>query len=184
MKMKTPPATLVVSLALVLISAGCRENASTDDKARPLSAESSASVTLDEIDPAGLAKAVERHRGRVVLVDYWATWCIPCRELIPHSVELRDRYGGQGLTVITVSLNKPDERDAVLEFLGSHRANVENYLNRIESDAEAIKGFEIEGGSLPYLRVFDRSGRLFRVISGDQPDQIDRAVAEALEKSD
>jgi hypothetical protein len=104
--------------------------------------------------------------------------------LLPHSVELRDRFGGKGLTVITVSLNKPGEREQVLEFLGRHRVNVENYLNRIESDAEAIEGFEIEGGSLPYLRVFDRSGRLFRVISGDHPDQIDRAVAEALEKSD
>lgn len=162
----------LISLAAVALS-GCGKPASL--------APSSVEITLKEIDAAGLAEAIERHRGKVVLVDFWATWCGPCVALFPHTVELRNRYSPDELAVITVSMDKRDTRDSVLRFLRRHEANTENYLNTIESDAEAFEAFNIPGG-IPHLLVYDRSGKIFRTIEGNRPDEIDRAVAELLEK--
>jgi thiol-disulfide isomerase/thioredoxin len=53
-------------------------------------------------------------RGKVVLLDFWATWCDACREGIPHFVELASKYGGQGLQIIGVSMD--DAPEPVREF--------------------------------------------------------------------
>jgi thiol-disulfide isomerase/thioredoxin len=174
------PFSVIFLLILGVMLPGCGESSTPSGKPAALSSEPLVNVALAEIDAEGLAKAVERHRGKVVLVDFWATWCGPCKELFPHTVALRNRFSPDELAVITVSLDKPDGRESVLDFLRRQRANTENYLNAIESDAEMIEAFDVKDGAIPYLRIYDRAGNVFRVINGNNPEQIDSSVTEAL----
>jgi thiol-disulfide isomerase/thioredoxin len=134
----------------------------------------SVKASLEETDSAGLAQAVARHRGNVVLVDYWATWCRPCKILFPHTVELHNRFADKGLAVITVSTDGLDAVDDVRAFLSQHHATTENYLI---TDPRSLNNIT----AIPYIQVIDRNGKIYRSIVGNQPDEIEKAVIEALD---
>src|SRR5450759_4338767 len=70
---------------------------------------------LPSIDAGQLAQIVQKHRGQVVLIDFWATWCDPCRQLFPHTVALHRQYAARGLSVITVSLDREGDERSVLK---------------------------------------------------------------------
>jgi thiol-disulfide isomerase/thioredoxin len=138
-------------------------------------------VDLGSLDGPGLATLTARKKGQVVLVDFWATWCAPCVALLPHTVELYDRFQPRGLAVITVSLDEPEERPAVLKFLVDRRAATENYLAPYGASSAAVAAFGIDGGTLPHVRIYDRQGRLVRSFSGDiHADEVRRAVEDLL----
>ena len=98
---------LIVVLIAAVASGGCDRRA--DEAARVIS------VRVANIDEyrATLAK----HRGKVVLVDFWATWCPSCVEQFPHTVELHRKFAESGLAVVSVSLDEPDAEPQVREFL-------------------------------------------------------------------
>src|ERR1035438_8339651 len=72
-------------------------------------------------DLTGQKLDLSSYRGKVVLLDFWATWCDPCREEIPHFVELQNRYGGQGLQIIGVSMD--DAPEPVRDFYQRFKMN-------------------------------------------------------------
>ena len=165
---------LVLLLGVGLVAAGC-----TVKPSPPAS-----DVALGKIDGPGLAAAVAKHRGQVVLLDFWATWCGPCLELFPHTSELQRRFGDRGLTVITVSLDDPDNEPAVRKFLAGSKATAENYLSPYGVGPAAFEAFGIEDGALPHVRVYDRQGKLRRTFrsGGKSIDakEIERAVEKLL----
>lgn len=154
-----------MSLALL---AGCSREPSAAEQ-----------VAIRDIDAPGLARTLERHRGEVVLVDFWATWCGPCVALFPHTVELHEQFRGRGLAVITVSLDDPANRSAVRAFLASRGAGMENYLSTYGVGSAAFEAFGIDDGAIPCVRLYDRRGKLHRTFAaGGKP--ID---AEAMEQA-
>ncbi len=117
----------------LLLAAGCAAKPSPPASETP----------LRKIDGPGLAETVAKHRGQVVLLDFWATWCGPCLELFPHTVELQRRFGERGLTVITVSLDDPDNEPAVRKFLTQSKATTENFLSPYGVGPAAFTAFGI-----------------------------------------
>jgi len=139
-------------------------------------------VTLRCMDAAGLAEAIEEHRGQVVLVDFWATWCGPCLELFPHTMELQRRLGDRGLAVITVSLDDPDNRPAVQKFLVQNAATTKNFLSPYGVGPAAFSAFGIEDGALPHVRIYDRQGKLHRTFQSGGKTINAQKIDEAVEK--
>lgn len=138
-------------------------------------------VTLRTADPAGLVAALAKHRDRVVLVDYWATWCEPCKEMFPHTVALHRELAGRGLAVISVSLDDPEEERDVLEFLTVQGASFENLRADSGASSRTATAFGIENGTIPYVQLYDRAGKLRKTFPAPiKPEQIKKAVEELL----
>lgn len=168
---------LIVVLIAAVASVGCDRRA--DEAARVIS------VRVANVDEyrATLAK----HRGKVVLVDFWATWCPSCIEQFPHTVELHRKYAERGLAVVSVSLDEPDAEPQVREFLRRNGASFDNLLSEYGGGVQAIEAFRLSG-AVPSYRVYDRSGELRHEFAVDPraprqfgPTDIEAAVVELLE---
>ena len=140
----------------------------------------SAGEALRWIDAPGLEQAIKEHRGQVVLVDFWATWCEPCVKLFPHAAELQQRFRNRGLAVVTVSLDDTADRDTVGRFLADKGATTENFLSSYGVGPEAFTAFGIDDGALPHLRLYDAEGTLRKTFASGgrmiDPKEIDSVV--------
>lgn len=107
---------------------------------------------LSDID--GQQRQISEWQGKTLVLNFWATWCAPCREEIPAFVELQDQYRSDGLQFVGIALQEAEEvRGFLQEF------NV-NYPSLVGS-ADVIKIAKQLGndiGALPYTVVIDRSG--------------------------
>lgn len=146
-------------------------------------------VRVQVVDKAGYDKALAAHQGNVVLVDFWATWCVPCRRSFPETVKLARQYGGQGLDVVSVSFDEVAEGQAPVEvrqFLESQGATFENLISAEDIAETGAQSFNIDGGALPHYKLYNRDGQLIRAFSSGDPDNlfthedIVAAVKEAL----
>lgn len=169
---------VLLGLAITAPATGC--------KPRPAAEPGGATGTIDvqTVDERQLAAEVARHRGKVILVDYWATWCEPCKQLFPDNVELHRRLAGQGLVVVSVSVDDPVDRPAVLAFLKAQNAVFPNFISLYGTSEQTIQRFEIPGGVVPHLKLYDRTGRLQAAFGVEgQPverETIERAVSQLL----
>lgn len=138
------------------------------------------------IDEKDLARVIEELRGKVVLVDFWATWCAACVENFPHTVALYRRLGPQGLAVVAVSMDEPEDAPQVRKFLARQGVGFHNFQSKLGgSSDEAIARFQIRDGTLPHLRLYDRAGKLRHTFPAQQgsklePEAIERAVLDLL----
>ena len=104
-------------------------------------------------------------------------------ELFPHTVEIHQRWADQGLAVLGISLDDPSDESTVRRFLTEKKADFSNFISRYGPSAQSAGVFNIEGGGIPYIRLYDRQGNPLRSFGGDKPvypQEIDQAVQEAL----
>ena len=112
--------------------------------------ESAPSLAL--VDIRGVEQSLEKYRGKVVVVNFWATWCPPCVEELPSLESAWQRYRQQGLVVLAVS---DEEADIVTSFLERLPTDI-TFPVLIDSDMKTGNRWQIRG--LPTTVVVDRSG--------------------------
>jgi len=110
-------------------------------------------------DPHGRSIPLADHQGKVRVFDVWATWCTPCRAVIPHLNELHERYRERDVVVIGVAIDSPPVE--VIEF---QREVPMRYLSGMFSpQVEALLG---QPSAVPTTYLIDRSGALRKTIRG------------------
>jgi thiol-disulfide isomerase/thioredoxin len=136
-----------------------------------------ANISVRIGDEMALEAMIAKHKGQVVFVDYWATWCEPCVEFFPHTVETYEKYQDQGLTVVAVAFDAPEEEPKVRRFLAQHRAGFQNLICSYDPGTEAFEKFDIN--LVPHFRLYDRQGKL-RAKWDAAPRDLDAKVKELL----
>src|SRR6478672_7893162 len=122
------------------------------------------------VDDAGYAKLVASHMGKVVLVDFWATWCKPCRAETPAIVKMANQLAGRGLDVIAISADEPEQQGAALKFLRDNQVPGTPYLKKAADDDKFAAAVDTKwNGALPALMLYDRTGKKVRAFVGETP---------------
>ena len=138
-----------LSSALLLFLAGCSHPRELKSEAQRRAAPN---FTLKDAD--GNPVNLTDYRGKVVLVNFWATWCGPCEVEIPWFVEFEQKYRDQGFAVLGLSMDD-DGWKAVRPYIASHKIN---YRVMIASEVVSQQFGDID--SLPTSFVLDRQGRI------------------------
>jgi thiol-disulfide isomerase/thioredoxin len=142
-------------------------------------------VEMAPVKYDGLKQAILKERGNVVLVDFWAGFCSPCRKAFPQFIELHKKYAAQGLVIITVSVDAPDKKENVglaNSFLRQVNSPFRNLLLDEQPDQWMKK---LDFISLPCYYLFDRQGKWVRFggvesVQGVNYAELEKTVVEML----
>jgi thiol-disulfide isomerase/thioredoxin len=136
-------------------------------------------VNLDE---EGWEEIRARQHGRVLLVNFWATWCEPCREEFPAIVRLYQTYHGRGLSVVAISMDEPESVPAIQEFLKTQGAQFGSYRHNFHDFSVLIDTINPRwGGGIPATFLYDPQGRLVSSWQGaTKYEEFESAVAPLL----
>lgn len=131
-------------------------------------------------DLEGNPVSIGQYAGRVVLVDFWATWCGPCRRSIPELIQLRNKYDDQTLAILGLSMDDPrripDQKLSIFVTMARINYPVARVNRQIVADFFAGQPVQ-----LPTLFVIDRKGRIRDKIVGYLPGALEKTLQGLLE---
>jgi thiol-disulfide isomerase/thioredoxin len=133
---------------------------------KTVSNEAPAKIKVEIASFDQIQKAIAKYQGKVVVVDYWSTWCPPCVKELPELVQLHKELGDK-IVCLTVDVDfagvdgeKPEQhQENVLGVLTKHQAVMRNFIS---SDPDLAVFEKLKVGSVPALHVFDRTGKLHK----------------------
>jgi thiol-disulfide isomerase/thioredoxin len=150
--------------------------------AAPLLAEPPAAVAVKVVRYDGVGDVIKQNRGKVVVLDFWADYCVPCKREFPKLVALHNQHAKAGLVAASVSLDDLSEdgaKDKVVKFLEKQQATMTNLILDEKPDVWQAK-LKIDGP--PLVMVFNRKGELEQKFVDKDVDYavIGKLVAELL----
>ena len=113
-----------------------------------------AAVTLPDLE--GRPQALDQWRGKVVVLNFWATWCAPCREEIPILVKLQKKYGAQGLQFVGIAV---DQAEKVRPYAAEMGMNFPILIGNLDA-IELTRTLGNRAGVLPFTVILARDGRI------------------------
>jgi len=113
----------------------------------------------------GKRSVFSEYRGKVLVLDFYATWCVPCRDSVPHLISMQKKYEDQGLVVIGLNVGGPGDDEQVPEF--AKELGIQYTLAKPDEDLVTFLMGDSDG--IPQTFVFDRQGQLVQRFVGFGP---------------
>jgi peroxiredoxin len=135
-------------------------------------------VTLEPIDDAEVARLARNDTKKLLLVNLWATWCGPCVAELPELVTMNRMYRGRPFQLVTISLDDPEKREAVLEVLKTHHVAATDFLLKTGDRDTFAEALDPEWpGPVPYTLLIAPGGKiLYRQVGAIDPLEVKRAI--------
>lgn len=153
-----------------------------DGNTTPLNGKPAPNFTLEDLN--GKKVSLASYRGRPLVVDFWATWCAPCKVEIPWFEKLHDQYASQGLEILGVSADDLDKDDPAKMF--TEKRDIADFATRMHMnypiliDAEAVEDlYKLD--AFPTTFFVDRKGKIVASTVGLAPrDVIEADIKKAI----
>src|SRR5690348_4886939 len=136
----------------------------------PQTAKKAAPRDPELIDAQGYQKLVQQYRGKPLVVNFWATYCEPCRDEYPMLNELAKQYAPQGLKLIGVTLDQDGDLILMRRFIARYKPIFPNYRKKPEEAEDAFRMAVLPGwnGSLPITIFYGKDGRQVENFLGEK----------------
>ena len=130
--------------------------AKTTPASRPASVIGAQRIDFTLKDTDGKMRKLSEWDNKVIMINFWATWCPPCRREIPAFIELQDKYRDKGFSIIGVALDTPQ---AAIDFVDPMGINYPILVGE-EEGIELTQQYGNQLGVLPYSVIVDRKGKI------------------------
>lgn len=139
--------------------------------AAPPTHEPTKSSKLQELDWKGFEKLIAEHQGKMIAIDAWASWCVPCREKFPKFVELAEKHGKNDVVFLGMNFDEPEEEETANTFLAETGVSFPNY--RMAEDLFAMQE-RLDFSGVPRYLLYDREGKV--VLNSDSIDELSKKL--------
>ena len=160
-------AAITVPLTLAGCGSGTQRQGAKESGGTPNTAAPEINVQIPTLD--GVNASIDQYKGKVVLVNFWATWCAPCRTEIPWLIELNQKYGPKGLVILGVAMDDAGAK-VVQPWVQDQRFDVNGHSQTMDYQILAgnTKIAEKFGGILgmPTSMLYSRDGKRIKTIVG------------------
>ncbi|CAA9404982.1 MAG: hypothetical protein AVDCRST_MAG74-1865 [uncultured Pyrinomonadaceae bacterium] len=134
---------------------------------KSLAEKQSAEVTGTQVelklkDLFGAEQSLAQYRGRIVVLNFWATYCVPCRKEMPDLSAIQNEFAALGVQVIGASTDEAADRPKVLQFIKDVKINFPVWLGATSADTLRFG----VGTALPATVIIDKDGKVYKTISG------------------
>ena len=120
-------------------------------------------------------KLPDKLKGNVILIDFWASWCAPCKASFPVMEDLHKRFAGRGLSIIAVSTD--DQREPMERFLKSHPVS---FTTVRDASQKLVAAADVE--TMPTSLLIDRTGKIRFIHNGFKGEQTAREYADEIDR--
>ena len=139
-----------------------------------------APVTLEEINEAGIAELLKNDTDKLRLINVWATWCGPCVLEFPDFIEMQRMYGDRAFEFVSISADKPEQKEKAMAFLQKKNAALDNYIFAKDDNYALIEAIDPEWqGALPYTLLLAPGGeRVYSQQGTIDPFELRKTIVE------
>lgn len=168
---------VIGAAALVAAGAGVYFGMQRSAVEPPVPQAASALVGLALPDPAGKEQRLDQWKGKVLVVNFWATWCAPCREEMPEFIKAQDEYGAKGLQFVGIAVDQPDKIEQYAKEVGLNYPTLVGGFGAMELS----KTLGNSVMALPFTVVLDRQGTVALTQLGQlKPDKLKSIITQLL----
>ena len=166
---------LVIGLAVAALGAGVYFGLNRTEPPAPVAATSLMALALPDV--SGKEQRIDQWRGKVLVVNFWATWCAPCREEMPEFIKAQTEFGGKGLQFVGIAVDQADKIAQFEKEIGLNYPSLVGGFGAME--LSRVLGNKVM--ALPFTIVVDRKGDIALTQLGVlKPDKLAAIVKQLL----